>query len=83
MVEKLGGILIPLPDKLLTFFNAIAWNLHLWFLSEFPNPAMNMLRYPWVVNSDKLKRQLGFTYKYTTCKAFDDYADFVRRCKGN
>lgn len=79
MVKKLGGILIPLPDKLLSFFNAIAWNLHLWFLSEFPNPAMNMLRYPWVVNSDKLKRQLGFTYKYTTREAFDDYADFVRR----
>jgi hypothetical protein len=41
-----------------------------------------MIRYPWVVNSDKLKWQLGFNYKYTTCEAFDDYADFVRRRKG-
>jgi UDP-glucose 4-epimerase len=81
MVEKLGGILIPLPDKLLCFFNAIAWSLRLSFLSEFPNPALNMIRYPWVVNSDKLKRQLGFHYKYTTLKAFDDYAEFVRRRK--
>jgi len=81
MVKKLGGILIPLPDKLLSFFNAIAWSLHLSFLSEFPNPALNMIRYPWVVNSDKLKRQLGFTYTYTTLEAFDDYADFVRRRK--
>ncbi len=79
MVKKLGGILIPVPDKLLSFFNAIAWNLRLWFLSEFPNPALNMIRYPWVVDSDKLKRQLSFNYKYTTCEAFDDYADFVRR----
>ena len=82
MVKKLGGILIPLPDKFLTFFNAIAWNLRLWFLSEFPNPALNMIRYPWVVNSDKVKLQLGFTYKYTTLEAFDDYTDFVRRRKG-
>jgi UDP-glucose 4-epimerase len=79
MVEKLGGTLILLPDKLLSFVNAIAWSLHLWFLSEFPNPAMNMLRYPWVVNSDNLKRQLGFTYKYSTRQAFDDYANFISR----
>lgn len=82
MVEKLGGILIPLPDKLLSFFNAIAWSLRLSFLSEFPNPALNMIRYPWVVNSDKLQRQLGFNYKYTTRKAFDDYAEFIKRRKG-
>jgi nucleoside-diphosphate-sugar epimerase len=43
---------------------------------------MNMIRFPWVVNSDKLKQQLGFKYKYTTREAFDDYADFVRRRKG-
>ncbi len=82
MVKKLGGILIPAPDKLLSFFNAIAWSLRLSFLSEFPNPALNMIRYPWVVNSDKLKQQLGFQYEYTTCEAFDEYAEFVRRCKG-
>jgi UDP-glucose 4-epimerase len=81
MVEKLGGIRVPVPDKLLSLFNAIAWSLRLWFLSEFPNPAMNMIRYPWVANSDKLKRQLGFNYKYTTREAFDDYTDFVRRHK--
>ncbi len=56
MVKKLGGILIAAPDKLLYFFNAIAWSLRLSFLSEFPNPALNMIRYPWVVNSDKLKQ---------------------------
>lgn len=81
MVRKLGGILIPVPEKLLSFLNAIAWSLRLSFLSEFPNPALNMIRYPWVVNSDKLKRQLGFTYKFTTREAFDDYVGFVRRSK--
>ncbi|MEN6474853.1 MAG: SDR family oxidoreductase [Syntrophaceae bacterium] len=81
MVNKLGGILLPLPDPVLTFFNAIAWNLHLWFLSEFPNPAMNMVRYPWVVSSDKLKRDLGFSYQYTSRTAFDDFASIVRKGK--
>lgn len=81
MVKKLGGLLVPLPDPILTFFNAIAWNLRLWFLSEFPNPAMNMVRYPWVVNSDKLKEELGFSYQYTSRTAFDDFAACVRKGK--
>lgn len=79
MVKKLGGIMLPLPDPVLTFFNAIAWNLRLWFLSEFPNPAMNMVRYPWVVSSDKLKRELDFTYQYTSRAAFDDFAACARK----
>lgn len=79
MVKKLGGIMLPLPDPVLTFFNAIAWNLRLRFLSEFPNPAMNMVRYPWVVNSDKLKRELDFTYQYTSRAAFDDFAARARK----
>ena len=78
MVKKLGGILIPLPDKLLSFFNAIAWSLRLWFISEFPNPAMNMLRYPWVVSSEKLKHDTGFTYRYTSRQAFEDWVRAVK-----
>jgi len=78
MVEKLGGLLVPLPDPVLTFFNAVAWNLRLSFLSEFPNPAMNMVRYPWVVSSEKLKREWGYTYQYTSRAAFDDFVAWVR-----
>ncbi len=79
MAKKLGGLLVPLPDPVLTFFNAIAWNLRLSFLSEFPNPAMNMVRYPWVVSSEKLKRELDYTYQYTSRAAFDDFVAWARK----
>ena len=81
MVKKLGGLLLPLPTPILCFFNAIAWNLRLWFLSEFPNPALNMIRYPWVVSSDKLKEELGFSYLHTSRSAFDNFTAHVRGSK--
>jgi UDP-glucose 4-epimerase len=82
MVKKLGGHVLPLPNPLLSFLNAIVWNLRFSSLSAFPNCAINMVRYPWVVSSEKLKRELGFNYQYTTQTAFDDYAAFVHRSKG-
>ena len=79
MIRLLGNTKIPLPFSLMYFFNKIAWGMRLNSLSEFPSPTMNMLRYPWWADNDKLKKDLGFRYQYTTQTAFRDYADFIKQ----
>lgn len=77
MVEMLGGILLPIPFKVLWALNALAWKLRLGFLTEFPSPTLNIFRYPWVASSAKLEKELGFTFRFDTKGAFEDFARHV------
>lgn len=79
MLKLLGNTPISIPFGLMYLLNGAAWNLRLSFITEFPSPALNMVRYPWVVSSEKLKRELNYRYKYTSREAFMDFADFVKR----
>jgi len=74
MLRVLGNRLIRLPAGLLLALNSVAWKLRLRFLSEFPSPALNMVRYSWVASNEKLKRETGYRFKYTTRRAFEDFA---------
>lgn len=74
MIRLLGNIMIPLPFGVMYLLNNIAWYLRLSFISEFPSPSLNMVRYPWMVSGEKLKKELGYSYKYTTRETFLDYA---------
>jgi UDP-glucose 4-epimerase len=79
MARLLGNVPLPLPFKLLWCVNALAWFLRLSFLTEFPSPTLNIFRYSWVAANDKLKKEIGFKYKYTTKTAFEDFARHVRQ----
>jgi len=81
MISILGNRKIYLPFLLMYHLNQMAWALRLTFLSEFPSPTMNMLRYPWWAENNKLKTELGFHYRYTTEEAFLDFAALVRKRK--
>jgi UDP-glucose 4-epimerase len=81
MVRIMGNTPLPLPFGLLYPLNGVAWLLRLSFLTEFPSPALNMIRYPWVVSNDKLKREIGYSYQYTSKEAFEDFARYVREFK--
>jgi hypothetical protein len=61
--------------------NNMAWYLRLSSISEFPNPALNMVRYPWVVSSQKLTAELGYRYKYTTRETFLDFARAFKKSR--
>jgi len=78
MVKLLGNKHIRIPYPLLSALNQVAWLLRLSFLTEFPSPALNMIRYPWVVDSDKLKREINYSYRYTSREAFEDFAESAR-----
>ncbi len=82
MTQALGNSLVSLPAPLMSVLNSIAWFFRLRFLSEFPSPALNMVRYSWVASSGKLKRETGFTYHYSTREAFEDFARYVKKIKG-
>jgi UDP-glucose 4-epimerase len=79
MVRLLGNTRVALPFWLMYALTEAAWNLRLKFVAEFPGAALDMARYQWVVSSEKVKRELGFQYRYTTAEA---YRDFVRHVKG-
>ena len=81
MVSILGNRTIYLPFFVMYYLNQIAWSLRITFLSEFPSPNMNMLRYPWWAENKKLKTALGFNYQYTTQEAFRDFASHVQKLK--
>lgn len=80
MVKLLGNISIRLNFNLMYVLTRLAWTLRLSFVTQFPSAALNLARYHWVVTSEKLKRELGYEYKYTTKEA---YRDFVRSVKGS
>jgi UDP-glucose 4-epimerase len=77
MIRMLGNRLLALPFPLLYAFNQIAWALRLKFLSEFPSPALNMLRYPWIVSPQKFIDATGFKYQFSSRSAFEDFARTV------
>lgn len=78
MVSMLGNRLIEVPPGIMYKLNAVAWKLRLSFLSRFPSPALNMVMYPWIVSSDKLARETGYRYRYSTRDAFMDFAKMFR-----
>lgn len=78
MVRMLGGTPLSIPFKAIWLLNSAAWFLRLSFLTEFPSSALNIFRHPWLASSDKLKKELGYEFQYTTRSAFEDFVRYVR-----
>lgn len=74
MVRLLGNFHCPLPAAIMIPFNHLAWTLRLKWVTEFPSPALNIMRYPWIVSSAKLIRDTGFRYEFDSRTAFIDFA---------
>lgn len=78
MVRMLGNRAIHLPFGLMSKLNSVFWTMRMHFLTEFPSTGLNLIRYPWLVSSERLKEETGFRFEYDTRSAF---ADFVRSVK--
>jgi len=78
MLHLLGNRPLKIPFQLLWPMNNLMWHLRATFITEFPSPCLNMLRYPWLASNDKIKRELGYTFKYTTAEAFEDFVRHVK-----
>ncbi len=79
MVRLLGtGLVIHLPAGLIYPLNQVFWKLRARFITEFPSPGMNMIRYPWVASPEKLIAQTGFSYDYNSKTAWEDFARSIQ-----
>jgi UDP-glucose 4-epimerase len=79
MIRALGNIPLPLPWPVIYPMNHLAWFLRLWFITQFPSPAMRMMVAPWIASSEKLRKETGFQFKYGTRAAFADFVKSVRK----
>jgi UDP-glucose 4-epimerase len=78
MVHILGNWLIKLPISIMSPMNNLMWFLRIKFVTEFPSSGLNLVRYPWIASNEKVKKDLNYTFKYTTREAFEDFAGHVK-----
>jgi UDP-glucose 4-epimerase len=71
-----GKKLLRLPDGLLKFLIRMSWALHL--QSESPVSGLEFVKYPPVVSTDKLTRETGFRFQYSTKEALSSFVSAVR-----
>ena len=74
MARALGNTPLSIPVSVMSALTAAAWTLRIRLLTEFPPEALAMVMYPWIASNQKLKRETGFRFQYTTREAFEDYA---------
>lgn len=82
MLRILGGWPLKIPTWLLWPLNNLMWRLRMTFMTEFPSPCLNMIRYPWIASNEKIKKELGYRFRYTTRQAFEDFARHVKTHDG-
>ncbi len=70
LARALGKKPLPLPENLIYPIVALLWSLH---LSPFPAGVLDMVRYPWVVDSTRLKTDFGYTPRHTSRQALEAY----------
>jgi UDP-glucose 4-epimerase len=83
MIQIMGNWMLKLPYPLLYVMNNLMWFGRVKFMTEFPSTGLKMLVYPWIASNDKLKRELDYTFRFTTHEAFDDFARYVKENKAS
>lgn len=78
MLRILGNRPLKLPASVLYPLTDLTWFLRIKFITEFPSPALNMTRYPWIASNEKLRKEINYKFQYTTKEAFEDFARHVK-----
>ena len=73
MCSKLHIRPIRMPYTALHALDRAAWRCRS-PLAPAPAWALQLLRHPWIVSSERLKREIGYVFRYTTRAAFEEYA---------
>lgn len=78
MLTILGNWPLKLPLFIMVPLNSLMWFLRLKWITEFPSPGLNLALYPWIASNEKIKKELNYTFKYTTREAFEDFAGQIK-----
>lgn len=74
-VARLAGKrMLKLPEKLLHLLMGFSWALHL--QDDSPTSGLEFIKYPPIVSTEKLKKETGFQFRYSSREAI---ASFVSR----
>jgi len=76
MIKAVGKRSIALPAGLLSRFTRLSWQLHL--QSRSPG-GVEILKYPIVVNTEKVRTATGFNFRYSGPEAFRAFLDTLRK----
>ena len=67
---------LPVPSSLLYAQTGLLWALH---LTPFPAGILDMIRYPWVADTTRLKNVFGYTPRLTSREALETFARSRKR----
>lgn len=65
----LGSRPLPLPYPVMYGLLALLWRLRVKGLGDAPPGVLNYVRYPMVAANDRIKREVGFQFQYTSEQA--------------
>jgi len=71
LVRIMGKKRLPIPAPLLYPQTALLWTLR---LAPFPSGILDMIRYPWVGDTKRLKTVFGYTPRQTSRQALEAFA---------
>jgi UDP-glucose 4-epimerase len=78
MLAILGNWPLKLPLFIMLPLNSLMWFLRLKCVTEFPSPGLNLALHSWIASNEKVKKELNYTFKYTTREAFEDFAGHIK-----
>lgn len=72
MAALLGRRVVRLPAPLLYWLTEATWRLRL--QSDSPSCGLDFIRYPWVASTERLKRELSVSFRYTSRQVWEAFA---------
>ncbi len=76
LARAMGKRPLPIPASLLYAQTGLLWALH---LAPFPAGILDMIRYPWVADTTRLKTTFGYTPRLGSREALETFASLRRK----
>ncbi|MDP6495455.1 MAG: hypothetical protein QGI09_08600, partial [Dehalococcoidia bacterium] len=71
MLRLSGRRRLSLPTSLLYGLTEATWRLHL--QNDSPSSGLDMIRYPWVASTEKMREELGVRFCYSSKEALEAF----------
>ncbi len=71
VAAKVHGKVLDYPKWILMTLGKLGWWFHMNFLTEADPGVLAFVQHPWVLDNSKVKRELGFSYRFTAEQALD------------